>query len=376
MHICSYFKKLDWRFFPVIISLMFISLLIISSMDFSANDRQGHFFGPKTLGQLKHFILGWGVFFLVARYDYAKLKDTSILLYGVVIVALLGVFFVPSIQNVHRWYRVPFIGMSLQPSEYAKPALIIILSSFLDKKEEEASSLKTAITAISIIFLPFILILKEPDLGTALVLIPITLGVFYLGNVKASIVKIGSYGGLVGLLLILAIFIGPLAPEVIQPYAQKILKPYQYARLMPNNHHQWASVTAIGTGGVFGKGWRSGDFAGRGWLPYAHTDSVFSAFGEEFGLVGMVFLLGLFYSLIYFSCQITAVAKDSFGRLLSAGITVYMAVHILINIGMMCGLLPVTGVPLIMVSYGGSSVVATMGALGLLQSVYSRRFTP
>jgi len=101
---------------------------------------------------------------------------------------------------------------------------------------------------------------------------------------------------------------------------------------------------------------------------------VFASFGEEFGLIGIFFLLLFFFGLIYFSFQVTAVAKDCFGRLLSAGITVYLAMHIIVNIGMMCGFLPITGVPLILITYGGSSVLSTMMALGVLQSIYSRRF--
>lgn len=152
------------------------------------------------------------------------------------------------------------------------------------------------------------------------------------------------------------------------------LKEYQYERLDPNNHHQKAALIAISIGRIAGSGWRASEFTGRGWLPYGYTDSVFPAFGEEFGLVGLVLLLVLFYSLVYFGFQVTAVAKDHFGRMLSAGITVYIAMHIIVNIGMMCGLLPITGVPLILISYGGSSIFVTMAALGILQSIYSRRF--
>ena len=107
-------------------------------------------------------------------------------------------------------------------------------------------------------------------------------------------------------------------------------------------------------------------------MPY--TDSAFPAFGEEFGFLGLIFLLLVFYGLIYFSFQVAAVAKDPFGRLLGAGISVFLAVHITVNIGMMIGILPITGVPLVLVSYGGSSVLSTMMALGILQSIYSRRF--
>ena len=123
-----------------------------------------------------------------------------------------------------------------------------------------------------------------------------------------------------------------------------------------------------------GTGWKKSEFAGGGWLPTPYTDSAFASFGEEFGFIGLLFLMVLFYALIYFSFQVTAVVKDDFGRLLSAGISVYLAMHILVNIGMMCGFLPITGVPLILITYGGSSVISTMMALGILQSIYIRRF--
>lgn len=169
-------------------------------------------------------------------------------------------------------------------------------------------------------------------------------------------------------------FLGILSHDAVRPYAIRFLKEYQFDRLDPNTHHQKAAVTAIALGGLTGKGWRKSDYAGGGWLPAPYTDSVFPAFGEEFGVLGLLLLLALFYALIYFSFQVTAVASDPFGRLLAAGVTVYLAMHILVNIGMMSGLLPITGVPLVLVSYGGSSIVATMTALGILQSIYSRRF--
>ena len=170
------------------------------------------------------------------------------------------------------------------------------------------------------------------------------------------------------------IFLGVISHEEIRPFTTHFLKDYQFERLNPNTHHQKAAATAIGVGGLLGSGWRKSEFTGGGWLPAPYTDSVFPAFGEEFGFIGLLLLMILFYALIYCSFQVTAVAKDHFGRLLSAGITIYLSMHILINIGMMCDLLPITGVPLILVTYGGSSILSTMTALGILQSIYSRRF--
>jgi rod shape determining protein RodA len=218
------------------------------------------------------------------------------------------------------------------------------------------------------------LILKQPDLGTACVLYPVTLVMFYFGDLHPFVVRSMTWCGAMILGLVLVIFLGVVSHNDIKPYVTPFLKEYQFDRLDPNTHHQKAAISAIAMGGVKGTGWRKSEFTALGWLPAAYTDSVFPAFGEEFGLIGMLFLMALFYALIYFGFQVTVVAKDHFGRLLSAGITVYLAMHIIVNIGMMCGVLPITGVPLVLVTYGGSSIFVTMAALGVLQSIYSRRF--
>lgn len=354
---------------------MIISLLVISATDPAS--RSGHesgFFTPKVQSQLERFILGWSVFAFFTCMDYHKLREWVWFFYIVMIISLIGLFFAPAIQNVHRWYRIPFIGASIQPSEYAKLIVVITLSWFLERNRSKAASGGVALIGCAIVGIPFLLILKQPDLGTALVLCPITLVMFYLGNIHPGMVRWMMIFGLLVLVFILLIFMGIFSHEQMRPYATKVLKEYQYERLNPNNHHQWAALTAIGVGGITGSGFRASEFTGRGWLPYGYTDSVFPAFGEEFGLIGLLLMLMLFYSLVYFGFQVTVVAKDHFGRMLSAGITVYIAMHIVVNIGMMCGFLPITGVPLILVSYGGSSIFVTMAALGLLQSVYSRRF--
>lgn len=372
--------RIDWRVIPIILALMVISLLIISTTDpayaFSSagEGNEPGFFTPKVQSQFQRFVIGWIVFFFFAGMDYNKLREWAWVLYVLMLVSLFGLFFTEPIQNVHRWYRLPFIGASIQPSEHAKLIVVIALSWFLERNRSTARALGTAAIGGLIVGIPFLLILKQPDLGTALVLCPITYVMFYLGNIHALVLRILMVIGCLGITFMLLIFLGIVSHQEMRPYATKVMKDYQYERLDPNNHHQQAALTAIGVGGVTGSGWRASEFTGRGWLPYGYTDSVFPAFGEEFGLLGLLLLLVLFYSLIYFGFQVTALAKDHFGCMLSAGVTVYLAMHVIVNIGMMCGLLPITGVPLILVSYGGSSIFVTMAALGILQSIYTRRF--
>ncbi|EPP36114.1 Peptidoglycan glycosyltransferase MrdB [Chlamydia avium] len=371
-----YFSHVDFWVFFIIILLMVISVIVISSMDSSATfiiSSKG-IFTKKSLMQIRHFALGWVAFTICMYLDYHKLRNWAWFLYFLMVLSLVGLFFVPTVQNVHRWYKIPFINLSVQPSEYAKLIVVIMLSYVLDARKSVIESKMTAVLACLVVGLPFLLIFKEPDLGTALVLCPIALAIFYLGNIHPLFVKICSIIAGLGVFCSLLIFSGIIPHDRVKPYALKIIKEYQYERLSPSNHHQRASLISIGLGGVKGRGWKSGEFAGRGWLPYGYTDSVFSALGEEFGLIGLFFTLWLFYSLICFGCRTVAAAVDDFGRLLAAGITVYIAMHVLINISMMCGLLPITGVPLVLVSYGGSSVISTMASLGILQSIYSRRF--
>lgn len=371
-----YLTRLDFRVIPIILGLMLISLLVISSysIDTISDHSEEIFFTPMVRTQLKWFLIGSIIYLFFAGFDYNKLREWTWFFYVFMIISLLGLFFTDSIQRVHRWYRVPFINISFQPSECAKLIVVITLSWFLEKTRSVATSWGTVFYAGIIVGIPFILILKQPDLGTALVLFPITLVMFYFGDIRTSVIKTMSLCGGMVIVLVALIFLGILPHESIRPYATKVLKEYQFDRLDPSTHHQKAASTAIALGGITGTGWRKSEYSGRGWLPMPYTDSVFPAFGEEFGFIGLILLMALYYALIYFCFQVTAVAKDPFGRLLGAGITVYLAMHILVNIGMMCGFLPITGVPLVIVSYGGSSVMATMMALGILQSIYSRRF--
>lgn len=371
-----YLNRIDFRMIPILLGLMLISLLVISSQTIEHGQEliEEGFFTPMVKHQMQGFALGFGVFLFFAGFDYNKLREWTWLLYVFMILSLIGLFFTDPIQRVQRWYRIPFIGMSFQPSEYAKLIVVITLSWFLERRRTNSDSLGTAFFGCIIVGIPFVLILKQPDLGTALVLFPITLVMFYFGGLHPFVIKTMTWLGAIALIFVALIFLGVLPHEEVRPYATKFLKEYQFERLDPNTHHQKAAQIAIGLGGLTGTGWRKSEFTGGGWLPAPYTDSVFPSYGEEFGFIGLFLLLVLFYALIYFSFQVSVVAKDQFGRLLSAGITVYLAMHILVNIGMMTGFLPITGVPLVLVSYGGSSILSTMTALGILQSIYSRRF--
>lgn len=368
-------QRIDWRTIPLLMVLMVVSLLVIGATTSDPQDTGWDgLFSPLAISQLRWFGVGWLVYFFVSGLDYTRLRQWSWVLYFIMIVSLFGLFFTTPIQNVQRWYRIPFVGFAIQPSEYAKLIVVIMMSCFLETNARLTHTARISFQGLCIVGVPFLLILKQPDLGTSLILYPITLVLFYLAGVHKKTVFWMKILGTVALVFVSMMFLGILPHEKLRPYATTVLKEYQYERLNPHTYHQKSAQTALGLGGWSGTGWHKSEFTGHQWLPAAHTDSVFAAFGEEFGVVGVFFLLLFFFGLLYFSFQVTAVAKDQFGRLLSAGITVYLAMHVIVNMGMMCGYLPITGVPLILVTYGGSSILSTMTALGILQSIYSRRF--
>lgn len=368
--------RIDLRILPILFALLSVSLITISaySTDGSPEALEGSFFTPSVVRQVKGIALGMGAFIFFAGFDYNRLREWTWLLYLLMLLTLVGLFFTDSIQRVNRWYRIPILGMNFQPSEYTKLVVVIALSWFLERRRTQSKEFSTAFFALLIVLVPFALILKQPDLGTALVLFPIALVMYYFGDLHPWLIRGMSLSAIFLFGLVALIFLGVISHEEIRPHATKFLKEYQFDRLDPNTHHQKVASTAIAIGGLTGKGWRNSEYTGGGWLPEAYTDSIFPAFTEEFGFVGALFVMALFYALLYFSFQVTAVANDHFGRLLSAGITVYLAIHVLVNVGMMCGLLPITGVPLVLLSYGGSSILSTMTALGISQSIYSRRF--
>lgn len=370
-----YLSRIDYRLIPIVLVLMTISLLVITSMTTGLSEQDtGFFVTGLARSQLQWFVIGWGIFFLFAGLDYRKFREWTWLLYILMLVLLVGVYFANPIQNVHRWYRIPILGISFQPSEYAKLIVVLTLGWFLEKKGSRVSELSTAFQVGLIVGVPFLMILKQPDLGTALVLYPITLIMCYFAHVHKFVIRMLSTMGLIAVFVVSLFFSGIVSHADMKPLFTKVLKEYQYERFNPNTYHQQAAQTAIAIGGLFGTGFNKSEYSSQKWLPATATDSVFAAYAEEYGLFGVVLLLGLFYAICYLGFQVATVAKDPYGKLLAAGLTIYLSMHVLINIAMMCGFLPISGVPLIFISYGGNSVLTTMASLGILQSIYARRF--
>jgi len=368
----KYLSKIDLRQIILILILMFTSILILSSM--TADLDKDLFMTYYVKNQIQWFFLGWIVFFFFVGFDYRKFYQLTWFLYFFMLIMLVGLFVISKKNSVHRWYSLPIIGMNIQPSEYAKLIVVFTLGWFLEKHKMHMDKISTVFQLGLLIAIPFFLILKQPDLGTALVLYPIGLIMCYFGGINKKVLRLMVFFSISIFFFVALIFTGILSHDKTKPFFTTFLKDYQYERLNPNTFHQKAAQTAIAMGGFTGTGWKKSEFSSQKWLPAAHTDSVFAAFGEEFGVLGLFFLLFIFYLLIHISFQVVSSAKDYYGRLLASGIAVYLAMHIIVNIAMMCGFLPISGVPLLLVTYGGSSILTTMAALGILQSIYSRRF--
>jgi rod shape determining protein RodA len=294
--------------------------------------------------------------------------------------------------GARRWFDLGFF--SLQPSEFAKLAVIFAQAHFLSRPMEELRQPVVFLKALGLTLLPFALILKEPDLGSALVLLPISLVMMFVAGVPPRFLArlLGGMGCLVALLLVDVLFAPPQWQIKLEEYQRTRLLVYfgrdfaankktpaerQRARVQQHNH-SWnvrQALISVGSGGVWGKGWREGQQIALGYLPpvVAHNDFIFSVIAEEKGFLGSVTVLSLYTVVLFCGIRIAGQARDRLGKLLAVGVVALLFSHVFINIGMNIRLMPVTGIPLPLLSYGGSSVLCSLIAAGVLQNVYRFR---
>jgi rod shape determining protein RodA len=260
----------------------------------------------------------------------------------------------------------------LQPSEFAKIAFILLLANFLSRPADELRRPRIFWATLGLTLLPFVLILKEPDLGSALVFPAISLSMMFVAGVPARMLA-GLLGG-VGLLVVLLVAIILFAP------ARLNIEPYQKTRLLTyfgrnKSYNVEQALISVGSGGLKGKGWRHGTQYALGFLPRAgaHNDFIFSVIAEEEGFAGSVVVLALYTVLLSSGIKIASQARDHLGQLLAVGVVTLLFCHVFINVGMNIRLMPVTGIPLPLLSYGGSSVVCSLIAIGILHNIHVYR---
>jgi len=383
------FKRLDWAMLGTILILIGLSAAFIYSAQFKSDDAVG----SDWIKQLVFAGMGLCAYGALVWYDYKHLATFSWWIYGGAVLLLVVVLFCPEKNGAHRW--IPLPGFTLQPSELGKIAGVVALSAYLAAPGRDVDDWKTFFSCAAIVGLPFLLIFAEPDLSTSLMLVPISLAIMLYMGVKRRLLLIG----IVAVLVVVAVICFwikfestakieamPQAerPKIVLP-RMPFMEGYQKGRIkvfLTEDHdladagwNKLQSQIAVGSGGLHGKGYLQGTQNILGFLPrtVAPTDFIFCVIAEETGFMGGAFFI-LLYTVLLGRCMRASVkSRDEFGRLMALGIGVMLFCHVFVNIAMTIGILPITGLPLPLMSYGGSFMVSTMIALGLVQSVYQRR---
>ncbi|OIP95098.1 rod shape-determining protein RodA [Candidatus Wirthbacteria bacterium CG2_30_54_11] len=312
--------------------------------------------------QLLYSLLGIFLFFFFSYLDYHLFQHWTAILYGMVVL-LLGTVLITGklVYGATRWIDLGFIR--IQPSEVAKIVMLLVLCSVLARRSRYASHGHFILLSLGLLIIPVGLILLQPDLGTALIFFALWLGLM---------VGIGVDSKMLFLLLFSLVCMMPLLWPLLKPYQQQRIFTFLDPTKDPQNtgYNVIQAMIAIGAGGLGGVGLGQGTQSQLKFLPVRHTDFIFSVIAEEMGLVGATILLSLVFILLWRILRISNGAVDNFGRYLCIGIFSILGAQYFINIGMNLGIMPVTGIPLPMVSYGGTSLWVTFALLGLAQSVY------
>jgi rod shape determining protein RodA len=358
------FRDFDWTLLGFVMILSIISILEIYSATMHTK-----FVGFQKM-QMLWLLGGLVAMFIFSVIDYHILLDFIHWIYGFCVVSLVAVLAVGTkVLGARRWIKLPG-GIHFQPSEWVKLVLIVAAARYFVGLSGKELSWKDIFKAMALVGVPMLLVLKQPDLGTALTYSPILLVGLFLGGIdwkKAGII----------------ILVGLLAVGVVWK-SGKVLKPYQKARLTsfmnPDDDPRGTgyqirqSLIAVGDGGVFGRGATKGTQTQGDFLPIPYTDFIFAAFCEEHGFIGAMVVLLLYFLILMRLIQNAQTAADLPGTLIVMGVVAVLIFQIAVNIGMVIGLMPVTGIPLPLMSYGGSSVLFTFLALGMVMNVRMSRF--
>jgi rod shape determining protein RodA len=322
--------------------------------------------------QAIYAVVGVALMLLVARFDYSRLRELKLGIYGGMIGLILLVFALgAAARGSKRWIELPFFR--LQPSELGKVLLIVALSAFAVDRMRRLHERETTSRLLLLAILPAILVVAQPDLGSGLVYMAIAGAVLFVAGTKwTHFAALGALGGVVIALVLVA------APAV----GVEVLKDYQKDRLTAfvnptddpaeQGYQLQQSTVAIGSGEKTGRGTEGATQTKLDFLPEHHTDFIFSVIGEMFGFAGAALVLSLYALLIWRGLRILTMSKNLYGTLIVGGIVAMLMFQVFVNVGMTVGLGPITGVPLPLMSYGGSSVLVTFLAIGLLQSVHAQ----
>ena len=354
----KWFRSLPFPLLRNLSILMMVGVIFIHSATF----RTGEDFAAR---QMVWLLIGFFCLFLTVQVGYRFFLSVSYFLYLLFFVCLIWVSLWGEIRlGAQRWIQIG--SFSFQPSEFAKLGVVLALAHFLGSRNPWEGEAKVLGLTALIAGVPFLLIMKQPDLGTALVFLPLVVALLLVWGIR--------YRYLISTCL---------AGILVSPLLWFLLKSYQKKRILvflnPNLDPLGAGYTAIqsriavGSGGLFGKGWLHGTQSQLNFIPEHHTDFIFSVIGEELGFLGSCLLLFLYGTLFYHMLEILQRTTDIKGRLVAAGVLSVLFFQVLINMGMTFGLFPITGITLPFISYGGSSLLANCIGIGLLVSVHKER---
>ncbi len=357
-----FWKNFDWWLFGGALLLSLIGVLVIFSTNFKAAS-----VAPSTdvRNQIIFLVIALTIFFGMAWVDYRVWAKYTRPLYLIMVGLLLLVTVLgKTALGATRWINLGFF--QFQPSELAKLVLIIVFAKFFSDHYDRLEDPKQAALSLLYLILPLGLVFLQPDLGTGMVLVFIWLAMAACSSLPKKYLVLLLSAGL-----------------VLLPLGTHLLKPYQRARLetfleptanpMGSGYNVVQSRIAVGSGQFFGRGLAAGTQSQLNFLPSQHTDFIFAVLAEKLGFVGAIILLLLFAALLARAIIVTYQAQDRFGMFVGVGIVAMLLFHIVINVGMNMGIMPVTGIPLPFVSYGGTSLVTSLIAVGLLESISIRR---
>src|SRR4051812_11559107 len=357
------YHHIDWALVIAILALCALGVVMINSTTADPTRNMSRMY----LTQIYAIVLGLMAMIVTLSLDYRTLTDKSHLIYIAICALLLYVMFFGMVQmGARRW--IPLRIFNLQPSEFAKIGVALVLAKFFGENRGNPSWIDLAIGG-ALTLLPLALIAKEPDLGTAVTLVPVFLAIAYLAGMRMRIL---------GMLFLGLLLVAPIAWKFALKDYQKsristFLDPSQDAK--GAGYQQIQARITVGSGGLTGKGFRHGTQGQLRFLPVAHNDFIFSVLAEEQGFAGVLVALGLYLFVILRALEAARLAKDRLGSYLVLGVLASFTFQVVYNITMSAGLAPVKGLTLPLMSYGGSSMIATLAGFGLILNVRMRRFT-
>jgi rod shape determining protein RodA len=360
------FMHLDLLLIVAAIGLIAFSLYTLGLTTNEDVANNPHYY---VIRQAIYAVVGVALMLALARVDYSRFRELRVGIYSVMIALIVLVLMLgEATRGSRRWIELPFF--TFQPSELGKVLLIVALAAFAIDTARRISPVRRTARLLLLGTVPAVLVFLQPDLGTGAVYVVVTLAVMFIAGVRWT-----HFAGLAAIAASAVAIVLVIAPAagvtILQPYQEERLTAFLDPSEDPadSSYQINQALIAVGSGGKTGRG-DDATQTQQDFLPERHTDFIFAAVGERFGFVGAAFLLCLYALLIWRALRILTLSKNLYGSMIAGGIAAMFMAHVFVNVGMNVGIMPITGIPLPLMSFGGSSVVVTFLAIGLLQSIY------